>query len=392
MDLSYILNELGEDRELYFNAIAPPIIQTSNFTFPSVAAMRADLQQEHARYFYTRGNNPTVNILRKKIAALEEAEDALALASGSAAIACAVLANVNQGDHIVSVANPYSWTKRLMNDFLPRFGVTTTFVDGTDPQHFARAIQPNTRVIYLESPNSFTFALQDLRAVATIAKGAGILTMIDNSHCSPLYQKPLDFGIDISLHTASKYFGGHSDVVAGLICGTSAMIQKIFYSEYMTLGGIISPMNAWLILRGLRTLPLRLAHVDQSARQLAQFLEGHPAIRRVYHPLLESHPQHELARQQMNGAGGLLTIALNTDTMATVDAFADALKRFLLGVSWGGHESLVFPASVGFATEPAATGIANERTEGFNLTRLYCGLDDVTVLKHDLIQALDSVK
>lgn len=387
MNLSYILNELGEERDQYFNAIAPPIIQTSNFTFPSVAAMRADLSREHDVHFYTRGNNPTVEILRKKLAALEGAEDALVTASGSAAIACAVLANVAQGDHIVSVAKPYSWTSKLMQNLLPRFGVTTTFVDGTDPANYERAIQPNTKILYLESPNSFTFELQDIRAVADIAKARGIVTMIDNSHCTPLYQRPLDLGVDISLHSASKYVGGHSDVVAGVICGSKAMMQRIFYSEYMTLGGIVSPMNAFLLIRGLRTLPLRLERSNQSATQIAGFLEAHPAVRQVYYPFLKSNPQYNLARRQMSGCGGLLTIALNTDTIETVDAFADNLKRFLLGVSWGGHESLVFPASVTYQNAHPQPG-----DDRFRLVRLYVGLEEPDVLIADLEQALAVVK
>jgi len=389
MDLSYILNELGEDREQYFNAIAPPIVQTSNFTFPNVAAMRRDLQREHQVPFYTRGVNPTVSILRKKLAALEGAEDALVLASGSAAIGAAVLANVGQGDHIVSVARPYSWTARLMQQFLPRFGVTTTFVDGTDVRNFAAAIQPNTRIIYLESPNSFTFELQDLAAVAQLARerraaGQEIVTMIDNSYCTPLYQQPLALGIDLSLHSASKYFGGHSDLVAGVICGTEAMIKKIFYSEYMTLGGIVSPMNAWLMIRGLRTLPLRLERSDRSAAEVAAFLEQHPKVEQLYYPFAKTNPQYELARRQMQGCGGLLTITLKTDQIASVDAFANALKRFLLGVSWGGHESLVFPASV---VNPER-GPVDPLDRNFRKVRLYIGLEDPALLIEDLEQAL----
>ncbi len=385
MDISYILNELGEARDQYFNAIAPPIIQTSNFTFPSVAAMRADLPFEYERHFYTRGNNPTVAILRKKLAALEGTEDALVLASGSAAIAAAVLANVQQGDHIVCVQKPYSWTLRLMRDYLPRFGVTTTFVDGTDIANFEAAIRPETRLIYLESPNTFTFELQDIRAVAQLAHERGILTMIDNSHCTPLFQRPADLGVDIVLHSGSKYYGGHSDAIAGVICGTTAMMKRIFSGEYMTLGAIISPQNAWLLLRGLRTLQLRVQRSDDSARRVVAFLEQHPAIRRLYFPLADSHPQIELARRQMTGCGGLITIALNTDKVATVDAFADGLKRFLLGVSWGGHESLVFPASIGYnpASAPA--------DENYNLIRLYVGLEEPAVLIDDLRQSLDSL-
>ena len=386
MDLSYILNELGEDRAHYFNAIAPPIIQTSNFTFPSVAVMRADMAYEYERHFYTRGNNPTVEILRKKLAALEGAEDALVVASGSAAASMAIVANVGQGDHIVSVAKPYSWTNRLLTNLLPRFRVSTTFVDGTDPANFEQAIQLNTRLIVLESPNSFTFELQDLAAVAELAKRHNIITMVDNSYATPLYQQPIKLGIDITIHSASKYLGGHSDLVAGVICGSNEMMKKIFYGEFMTFGGIVSPMNAWLMIRGLRTLPLRLERSQQSAAQILAFLEQHPKVRHVYYPFSRTHPQYDLARRQMTGCGGLLTLSLNTDRIEAVDAFANALKRFLLGVSWGGHESLVFPASVTYASGTAEPGDTN-----FNKTRLYIGLEDPAILIADLEQALELV-
>ena len=383
MDLSYILNELGEERENYYNAVAPPIIQTSNFAFPNVETMRADFVYEYERHFYTRGNNPTVEILRKKLAALEGAEDALVVVSGSTAASTAIVANVSQGDHIVSVAKPYSWTTRLLTDLLPRFGVTTTFVDGTDPANFEQAIQPNTKLIVLESPNSFTFELQDLAAVSEIAKRHGLVTMVDNSYCTPLYQQPIKLGIDLVIHSASKYLGGHSDLVAGVICGTNAMMKKLFYSEYMTFGGIISPQNAWLMIRGLRTLPLRLERSNQSAAQIVAFLEQHPKVRHVFYPFSTSHPQYELAKRQMTGCGGLLTLSLNTDRIEAVDAFANALKRFLIGVSWGGHESLVFPASAVYPTGRAEPG-----DTGFNKIRLYIGLEEPAVLIADLEQAL----
>src|ERR1043165_8723551 len=264
MNLSEILNELGEDREDYFNAIAPPIIQTSNFAFKEVSKLREALDDEFQTNLYSRGNNPTVSILRKKLAALDGAEDALVLSSGVAAIFLAVFANVKQGDHIICVSKPYSWTDKLLNNLLTRFGVTATMIDGTRIENFEAAILPNTRIIFLESPNTFTFELQDLEAVSKLAKSKGILTMIDNSYCSPLYQKPLDFGIDLTLQTATKYLGGHSDVVAGVICGSQQMIGKIFRNEMLTVGSVISPFNAWLLLRSLRTLEIRLDRIAKN--------------------------------------------------------------------------------------------------------------------------------
>jgi cystathionine beta-lyase/cystathionine gamma-synthase len=219
-DISFIINHLGEDRENYYNTIAPPLFQTSNFAFRNVDELRKAIADEKNSHIYSRGNNPTLDMLCKKVAALEDTEDALAFASGMAAISSALISFVNSGDHIVSVRNNYSWTNMLMTKFLPRFGVETTFVDGRITENFIKAIRKNTRVIYLESPNSMTFELQDIEAVALVAKERGITTLIDNSYSSPLTQSPASMGIDIVLHSASKYLGGHSDIVAGMVSGT----------------------------------------------------------------------------------------------------------------------------------------------------------------------------
>ena len=255
MELSDILYHLGEDRENYFNAVSTPVIQSSNFVFKDLNVFRQMLSNELTGHIYTRGNNPTVEILRKKIAALENAEDALITASGAAAVAAAVIGNVKAGDHIVCVKSPYSWTIALTQKFLPRFGVTTTFVDAKEVSNIEKAIQPNTTVLYLESPSSLTFDLQDLAACSDLCKKHGITSIIDNSHCSPIFQRPIEMGMDIVVHSVTKYLNGHSDVVAGAICGKKKMIQKLFDSELMTIGAIISPHDANLIIRGLRTLP-----------------------------------------------------------------------------------------------------------------------------------------
>ncbi len=386
MDLSYILNELGEERELYFNAVAPPIIQSSNFAYPTVKEMRHAIGHEYDEHFYTRGNNPTVEMLRKKLAALEGTEDALVLSSGAAAVAAAVMANINNGEHIISVAKPYSWTNKLFNMLLPRFGVAATMVDGTDPENFRKAIKPNTRLIYLESPNSFTFELQDIEAVVAIAKEHNIITLIDNSYASPLYQQPVKMGVDISIHSATKYIGGHSDAVAGVICGTRVMMQKIFASELMTMGGVIAPLNAWLLIRGLRTLHLRMERVSQSTPQVVAFLEKHPLVKEMYYPFSPSHPQYELAMRQMSGKGGQFTIRLNVDSVERVELFCNSLKRFLMACSWGGHESLIFPACAAYAIPSTAL-----LPVSYNLVRFYIGLEEPEVLIADLTQALEKI-
>ena len=216
MNLSYILNELGEERENYFNAIAPPIIQTSNFKFNTVEDFRAALADEYQGNLYSRGFNPTIDILRKKLAALDGAEDALVFSSGIAAITVPILALLKSGDEVICVENPYSWTIKLFKNFLPKFGIITTFIDGTDLNQLEAAVTNKTKLIYLESPNTFSFDVQDLAAISIIAKSRGILTMIDNSYCSPLYQQPIAYGIDLVAQSATKYLAGHSDVVAGV--------------------------------------------------------------------------------------------------------------------------------------------------------------------------------
>ena len=237
-DLSYIINELGEERDNYYRAISPPIFQTSNFAFKKVEELRQAFEDEYSDYLYSRGLNPTVDILRKKMAALDGAEDALIFNSGASAIFASVFANVQSGDHIVSVNKPYTWAQKMFDNVLPRFGVSTTYIDGTKIENFERAILPSTSVIYLESPNSWDYALQDLSAVAELARSENITTICDNSYCTPLYQKPIASGIDIAMQTATKYISGHSDTVGGVLCGNREMMKKIFNSEYLNMEAV----------------------------------------------------------------------------------------------------------------------------------------------------------
>jgi cystathionine beta-lyase/cystathionine gamma-synthase len=255
MNFSNIINELGEERENYFNAVSPPIIQTSNFAFKKVADLAMGLDDEMSSYLYSRGLNPTVEILRKKMAALDGAEDSLIFNSGASAIFASILANVKSGDHVVSVRSPYTWAQRMFDVILPRFNVTTTYINGTKLENWEQATRSGTTLYYMESPNSWDFALQDIQAVASLARAKNITTIIDNSYCTPLHQTPIKMGIDLSLQTATKYIGGHSDVLGGVLSGTRVMIKKIFDSEFLNTGSGIQPFNAWLLIRGLRTLP-----------------------------------------------------------------------------------------------------------------------------------------
>ena len=379
MDLSYILNELGEDRENYFNAIAPPIIQSSNFAFGTVEEMRSAFADEYSTYLYSRGLNPTVNILCKKLAALDHAEDCLVFNSGAAAIFAAVLANVKSGDHIVSVNKPYTWAQKMFNEILPRFGVTTSYIDGREITNFERAILPNTTVIYLESPNSWDYAIQDLKAVAELAKAENIITIIDNSYCTPLYQQPIDLGIDLVLQSGTKYIGGHSDTVAGVLSGSSEMIERIFRSEFLNIGSGISPFNAWLLIRGLRTLPMRLERITKTTLQIVQYLQGHEKVEKVIFPFDESFPQYALAKQQMQGACGLLTFIVKATTVKQIENFCNRLQHILMAVSWGGHESLIVPKCAGM---PAAEFDATNPEH--RMIRMYVGLEEVDYLIKDL--------
>lgn len=384
--LSDILTHLGEHREQYFHAVSPPVMQTSNFVFKDLAHFRTAFSDELAHHVYSRGNNPTVQILREKLAALEGTEDALVFASGAGAVAAAVIGNVSAGDHVVCQKAPYSWTTALLRKFLTRFGVEHTFVDGTDIENIRAALRPNTRILYLESPNTMTFEVQDLAACSALARERGITTIIDNSYCSPLYQNPAAFGIDIVLHSATKYLNGHSDVVAGVLCASREMVKKIFESELMTLGGIISPHDASLVLRGLRTLPLRLQRSDESAHWLIEKLDKHPKVERIWYPFHHSFPQLELAKRQMRGCGGLFSVQFRTASPERMEAFIHRLRRFLMAVSWGGHESLIIP-TIGFYHIPGRPAPSGH----WAFVRFYIGLEDAEWLWEDLEQAMNEL-
>jgi cystathionine beta-lyase/cystathionine gamma-synthase len=385
-NISYIINELGEDREDYFRAIAPPIMQTSNFAFKSVDAFRKSFEDEYSTWLYSRGLNPTVEILRKKLAALDGAEDCLVFNSGAAAIFAAVVAVVKTGDHIVSVRNPYTWAQRTFEVILPKFGVTHTYIDGTSIDNFKSAIQPNTTIIYLESPNSWTYELQDLKAVAEVAKQHKIVTICDNSYCTPIYQKPIELGIDLVLQSATKYIGGHSDVVAGVLTGKREMIERIFNSEYMNIGSGIQPFNAWLLIRGLRTLPMRLERITKTTRAVVDHLKQHAHVEKVYFPLDPEFPQYELAKKQMQNACGLLTVVLKASTIDQVEAFCEKLRHFFMAVSWGGHESLIIPRCAGIKKQDFDALNTEHR-----MIRMYVGLEDAEYLIKDLEQAFTAL-
>lgn len=375
MDLSYIVNELGEERELYFNAIAPPLVQTSNFAFDTVDDMRRRFQDEMGGYIYSRGLNPTVDILRKKLAALDGAEDALVFNNGAAATFAGILANIKSGDHIISVEHPYSWTKHMFDKILPRFNVTTTYIDGTEIKNFENALKPNTTLIYLESPTSWYLELQDLEAVASLARPRGIITIIDNTYATGLYQRPLEMGIDIVMQTATKYISGHSDTLGGVLTGSKEMMRKIFLSEYLCIGSGIQPFNAWMLLRGLRTLPARLERIERTTLNVWEYLKSHPKIETLVYPFDPAYPQYDLAKKQMKAAPGLMSFYVKLYSANEIEAFCNGLTRFKMAVSWGGHESLLIPK---LATMPKES--FDPSNKDHRMMRIYVGLEDAEYL------------
>jgi cystathionine beta-lyase/cystathionine gamma-synthase len=381
-NISEILNLLGEEEKFYANPVVPPIYQTSNFYFKSVEELRSAFRDEQSTSLYTRGNNPTVDILRQKIAALANADDALIVSSGVSAISISLLANLTHGDHIICIQNPYSWTEKFCKAILSRFGIETTFWDGINANDLEGFIKSNTKIVYLESPNTFTFELQDLKAISAICKANNVLTIIDNTYSTPIGQRCIELGIDIELHSISKYINGHSDVIAGAIISNKNMIAKIFKSEFLNIGAVLSPHNAWLVLRGLRTLPQRMKAITETTRNVVEYLKSANWVKKVMHPSESDSPQYLLASEQMNWYGGLFSINLNTEDVSKIDLFCNNLRFFKMAVSWGGHESLIMPCAAFYPKDYSGL-----RKYPISYIRLYIGLENSDTLITDLKQA-----
>ncbi|MCX7992380.1 MAG: PLP-dependent aspartate aminotransferase family protein [Fimbriimonadales bacterium] len=376
--LETLLQHIGEETGFPYGAVTPPIVQSSLFTARSLRERNAQGGLNDAGYVYTRNGNPTVRLAEQKLAALEGTEDALCFGSGMAAIAAAILTFAESGAHVICVDTAYPPTRTLLQSWLTRYGVRTTFVSGECVEEFEQAIQPDTRIIYLESPSSLYFRLQDLRAVSALARARGIVTLCDNSWATPMFQNPHALGVDIVLHSASKYLGGHSDLLAGVVAGCREHIERVLKTREL-LGGILDPFAGWLLLRGLRTLPVRMERAHKQGLQVAEWLASQPQIARVNHPGLPSHPQHKLARSQMRGYGSLFSFETHPITEDQAYAFTDRLHLFRFGCSWGGYESLM----LGWAqTESDAAGKAPW------LFRVYIGLENPDDLIRDLHGAI----
>ena len=363
-------------------AAVPPIHQTSLFTFDSVGAMEAAFRAPERHSIYTRGLNPTVRAFETKVAAMERTENARGFASGMGAISATLLGLLRTGDKVVCVRNVYPDTYRIMTGLMARMGIETVFVDGTDLDAVRDALR-GARMLYLESPTSMTFDTLDVAALARIAREAGAISVIDNSWASPAFQRPAEHGVDLVIHSASKYLSGHSDTVAGIVCGPADLILEINRVAYPSLGAKLSPFDAWLLIRGMRTLPMRMRQHHRAGLEIATRLAAHPAVARVRHPGLG-----EVAGSTLTGFSGLFSFHLKGGA-AAARAFCDRLTIVRLGVSWGGHESLAFPSQLGLI-QPGLTNSFEAFGIGDDMVRLHVGLEDSEDLWRDIEQALET--
>ena len=369
-----------ESLEAQGGSMSPPIVQTSLFAHPTTDALSAGLEAEHRTHVYTLGQNPTVESVEDKIARLEHGESCKVLASGMAAVSATLLGLLESGSHILFVNNTYGPTLELA-ERLRSFGVQYDIALTSDLDEIAEAMRPETRMVWIESPGTMLFKVVDIAAIAALARERGALTAIDNSWSTPLFQKPLDLGVDLVIHAATKYMGGHSDVIAGAIVGPAELLKTIFYNSYLLLGGSLGPFDAWLVNRGLRTLPNRMKQHHADGLAIARFLAVHPKVRQVFHPGLAGDP--EIVEGQMRGFSGLFSFELDTDSDTTVASFVDRLKLFRIGVSWGGVESLALTPNRG----TNASDLAAQRIPP-GAVRLSIGLEGSAALIEDLDQAL----
>jgi methionine gamma-lyase len=371
----------------YHGALNPPVFLSSTFAFDSVETGMARFAGTEPGYIYSRVGNPTATVLESRLASLEEGEAALATSSGMGAITAVIWSLLKSGDEIVADKTLYGCTFALLHHQLERFGIVTRFADLTKPEEFKAALSPRTRLAFTETPSNPNMRVIDIPAIAEICRTAGVLLAVDNTYCTPYLQRPLGLGADIVVHSATKYLGGHGDLLAGAIAGRKEMIDRFRVTGVKELNGAcISAMDAFLILRGLKTLSLRMDRHCETALKLARDLEAHPAVESVYYPGLENHPQRELAARQMRAFGGMIAMELKGGLPAG-RAFMNALQLATRAVSLGDAETLVqHPASMTHATYAPEERAKHGFTDG--LIRLSVGLEDYADIREDLIQAL----
>ncbi len=374
----------GENPRQYMNAVIPPPFLTTLHVFDSQEEYyNCDIFKDE--YFYGRSSNPTVTILEKKICALEHGERAVVFSSGMAACAAAILTVCHTGSHVICLIDVYNPVYHILTDFLvPKMNFSVTYVSN-DPEEIEAAIRPETDLIILESPATLVFSVVDLKKVSNIAKKHGIRTYIDNTYSTPLFQKPLDMGIDIVMHTMTKYIGGHSDLLGGVLISKDDALMRQLMEQRDWFGSVMGAMEAWLAIRGLRTLDVRLRQHQETAMAVASFLEIHPKVSRVFYTGLPSHPQYALARRQQSGQSGLLSFEVKGDPHKAVE-LVNHLKVFRIGSSWGGFESLALAATYQWSDEEL-----KRHNLGRGVIRIHCGLEGKDNLIDDLKQALELI-
>ncbi|NJP89042.1 PLP-dependent transferase [Nonomuraea sp. FMUSA5-5] len=383
MDDEWICGRLGEDEPWALGAVNPPVFENSVFTFATAEELGEAVRNEDERYVYWRGTNPTVDLAQRKLAALERGERAKCFASGMGAISATISSLVSAGDHVLVLGAVYGPTTQFLR-YLEKFGVTHTHV--RDLAEGDSAIKASTRLLYFESPSYMAYQVVDIAEVTGWARERGLVTVMDNTWSTPLFQKPLTMGVDLVVHSLSKYIGGHSDLVGGVVAGPAGLIRPLALTEYQLFGAAMSPHDAAKVIKGLRTLPVRMAAHQERGLAVAAFLQDHPAVRSVNHPGLPSHPGHAIASRQMSGFSSLFSLVLDTESRPEVGAFLARLRHFRIGVSWGGFESLVNAPALSTEESVRATmGIP------VGLVRLSVGLEPAETLIKDLGLALEGM-
>lgn len=377
----------GRDKSDHKGALSTPIYQSSTFVFDSAEQGAARFAGEEPGYIYSRLGNPTVRELELKVAALEKMEDAAATATGMAAVSGAVLSFLQAGDHVIVSRAIYGCSFALFNHQLPKFGIDVTFVDMTVAEELEQALKPNTKMLFGETPINPNLVCLDLAMIGNFCQKNNLISVIDNTFLSPILQSPVDYGIDIVIHSATKFLNGHGDVVAGVIAASKENIETIKLTILKDIGGTMSPNDAWLILRGLKTLHVRMERHCKSAQTVAEYLENHPMVKEVYYPGLPSHSGHKYIGNQMKGAGGVIGFELDA-SLEQGRSFINATELFSIAVSLGDAESLIqHPASMTHSPyspeERAEAGISD------GLIRISIGLEDSGDLIADLDQALE---
>ncbi|QIR14120.1 trans-sulfuration enzyme family protein [Shewanella aestuarii] len=375
----------GHQREA-FGALVTPLYQSATFVFETAEQGGARFAGDEAGYIYTRLGNPTTSELERKMALLEGAEDAAACASGMAAVSSALLTHLQAGDHLVASKAVYGCTYALMTHQLSRLGIETTLVDFADLAAVEAAITSKTKVLFCETPVNPNLDVFDLAGIAQIAKRHQLISIVDNTFMTPLLQQPLAMGIDMVIHSATKYLNGHGDVIAGIVCGSAEHLHRLKYEILKDFGGVISPHDAWLILRGLKTLDVRLTRHCDNAEAIALYLEKHPAFGKVFYPGLRQHPGHKFIGSQMKRGGGVIAFELKGDKQDAIN-FVNRLALFTIAVSLGDAESLIqHPASMTHSPYTPDARLAAGITD--NLLRISVGLENVEDLIFDIEQAL----